>query len=136
LFYHNEDTNNKFSMKILGIDYGRRKVGLAIGENGLSEPLKVIQVENFEDAVNRIEREIESEKPDKVVVGVSEGEMGEESKKFAREIGAETFDETLTSRDAQRLSMEAGVSRKKRKGMEDAFAASIILQNYLDSFRP
>ena len=120
-------------MRILGIDYGRRKIGLAIGENGLSEPLKVISVTSFGDAINKIKKETESESSDKVVVGVSEGEMGKESKKFAQEIGAETFDETLTSQDAQRLSIEAGVSRKKRRDMEDAYAASIMLQNYLDS---
>jgi len=120
-------------MKILGIDYGRRKIGIAVSESGLSEPLKVLRVEGFDDAVSKVKKVIESEKPVKVVVGISEGEMGEESKKFANEIEAETFDETLTSQDAQRLSIEAGVSRKKRKGMEDAYAAALILQNYLDS---
>lgn len=120
-------------MKVLGIDYGRSKIGLAIGESGFAEPLKVISVENFEDAVTKVRSGIEFEKADKVVVGVSEGEMGEESKDFARELGAETFDETLTSQDAQKLAIEAGVNRKKRQGMEDAYAASIMLQNYLDS---
>ncbi len=120
-------------MKILGIDYGRRKIGIAVSESGLSEPLKVLRVESFDDAVSKVKKVIESEKPEKVVVGISEGEMGEESEKFANEIGAETFDETLTSQDAQRLSIEAGVGRKKRKGMEDAYAAALILQNYLDT---
>ena len=120
-------------MRILGIDYGRRKIGIAVSESGLSEPLKVLRVESFDDAVSKVKKVIESEKPEKVVVGISEGEMGEESEKFANEIGAETFDETLTSQDAQRLSIEAGVGRKKRKGMEDAYAAALILQNYLDT---
>lgn len=119
-------------MKILGIDYGRSKIGLAVGEAGLAEPLKVIRVANFEDALTKVKTEVEIEKPDRVVVGISEGEMGEESKKFAGELGAETFDETLTSRDAQTLSIEAGVNRKKRKEMEDAYAACVMLQNYLD----
>jgi putative Holliday junction resolvase len=120
-------------MKILGIDYGRSKIGLAVGVGTLAEPFRVIRVGSFEDALIKVKASIESEKPDKVVVGISEGEMGEESKKFAMELGAETFDETLTSQDAQRLSREAGISRKKRKGMEDAYAATIMLQNYLDS---
>ncbi len=121
-------------MKTLGIDYGRSKMGLAIGIGSLAEPLRVIHVSSFEDAVNKIKKEIETENPDKVIVGVSEREMGEESKRFAEEIGAITFDETLTSRDAQKLSIEAGVNRKKRREMEDAYAASLMLQNYLDSF--
>ena len=42
-------------------------------------------------------------------------------------------DETLTTKDAIRLSIEAKVNRKKRKEMEDAYAATLMLQNYLDS---
>ena len=125
--------------KILGIDYGRSKVGIAIGEGTLSEPLKVIWVESFNDAIQKVLQVLQVEQVDKVVVGISEGEMGEESKKFSQglsktvNIPVETFDETITSKDAQRLSIEAGVSRKKRHQMEDAYAASLILQNYLDS---
>lgn len=113
-------------MKILGIDYGKAKIGLATAEGPLAEPWKVVRPAE-------IKKIIEKENFDKIVVGVSEGEMGEESKRFARALGAETFDETLTSQDAQRLSREAGLSRKKRRGMEDAFAAAIMLQNYLDT---
>ncbi|HKB88638.1 MAG TPA: Holliday junction resolvase RuvX [Patescibacteria group bacterium] len=120
-------------MKTLGIDYGQSKIGIAVGVGTLSEPLKVIRVSSFADALEKIKKEIEIENPDKVVVGVSEAAMGEESKKFAQELGATTFDETLTSRDAQKLSIEAGISRKKRHQMEDAYAASLMLQNYLDT---
>lgn len=126
-------------IKILGIDYGRAKIGLAVAEGNLSEPLKVVRVNSFDDAVEKIKKEIDLEKPEKVVIGISEGEMAEETKKFAASI--QPFiqstiilsDETLTSQDAQRMSQEAGISRKKRQGMEDAYAASIMLQNYLDS---
>jgi len=45
----------------------------------------------------------------------------------------ETFDETLSTYNAQRASIEAGMKRKKRKDMEDAYAATLILQGYLDS---
>jgi putative Holliday junction resolvase len=126
-------------MKILGIDYGRSKVGLAISEGFLSEPLKVIRYKNPKVLSEQIKRIIEQEKVGKVVVGVSEGKMAEESKKFALDISllssaiVETFDETLTSHDAQALSMEAGIHRKKRHEMEDAYAAAIMLQNYLDN---
>ena len=119
-------------MKILGIDYGRSKIGLAISEGTLAEPWKVIRVDSFEDAVGKVMQVIKVEQVEKVVVGISEGKMGEESKKFAEKIGAETFDETLTSLDAQTLSREAGIGQKKRREMEDAYAASIMLQNYLD----
>jgi putative Holliday junction resolvase len=123
-------------MKTLGIDYGKSKIGLAIGIDSFAEPLKVIRVESFPDAVHKIKNEIKTEMPDRIVVGISEGDMGEESRKFANELGATTFDETLTSKDAQKLSIEAGISRKKRHQMEDAYAASLMLQNYLDSLEP
>ncbi len=125
-------------MKILGIDYGRKKIGLAIAEGNLSEPLAVIRYKDIRILSDRIKKIIESEKIEKIVVGISEGEMGEDSKKFSLglsqslRIPVETFDETLTSQDARRLSIEAGISRKKRRGMEDAYAASIMLQNYID----
>ena len=112
-------------MKILGIDYGRSKIGLAIAEGGLAEPWKVVKT-------GGLKKILENESFDKIVVGVSSGAMAEEQREFAKSLGAETFDETLTTKEAQRLSLEAGLSHKKRKGMEDAFAASLMLQSYLD----
>ena len=120
-------------MKLLGIDYGRRKIGLAMSDGKLSEPYQVIRYKDYDKMIAHVERVIEKQKIEKVVVGISEGEMGKESKEFAKKFGAETFDETLSSKDAIELSIQSGMSRKKRKEMEDAFAASIMLQNYLDS---
>ena len=120
-------------MKYLGIDYGRRKIGLAMSDGKLSEPYQVIRYKDYDKMIAHIQRIIERQKIEKVVVGVSEGEMGEESKEFAKKFGAETFDETLSSKYAIELSIQSGMSRKKRKEMEDAFAASIMLQNYIDS---
>ena len=113
-------------MKILAIDYGRSKIGLATAEGSLAAPWKVIKP-------GELKKILEKENFNKIVVGVSSGAMAEEQREFARSIGAETFDETLTTKEAQRLSLEAGIGRKKRKGMEDAFAAALMLQNYLDS---
>ena len=119
-------------MKFLGIDYGRKKIGLALSDGKLAEPYKVIRYENKESLNVAIKNIIEKEKIDKVIVGISENEMGNESKEFAKEINAETYDETLTSIDAITLSIQGGVKRKKRKEMEDAYAATIMLQNYID----
>ncbi len=126
-------------MKILGVDYGRSKVGLAIGEGNLAEPLKVIRYQDPGSLCGQIKKIVEEEKFEKVVVGISEGKIGEEIEKFTKKlekelsVPVETFDETLTSKDAQTFSIEAGIKRSKRKRMEDAYAASIMLQNYLDS---
>jgi len=117
----------------LGIDYGRSKIGIAIGVGTFAEPFRVIRYKDIKILSEEIKKIIEEEKIEKVVVGISEGEMGEESRKFAETLGAETFDETLTSKDAQKLSMEANVPQKRRHEMEDAYAAAIMLQNYLDN---
>ncbi|QQG42001.1 MAG: Holliday junction resolvase RuvX [Candidatus Woesebacteria bacterium] len=127
-------------MKVLGIDYGRAKVGLAIGVGSFAEPYDVIRYTDTNSLIEKIGEIVKVEKVEKIVIGLSENEIGEATKKFAEALHSslsplpfEFFDETLTSQDAQKLSREAGMSRKKARGMEDAFAASIMLQNYLDS---
>lgn len=120
-------------MKFLGIDYGRKKIGLAVSDGKLAEPYQVIRYRDWDKMIAHIQRIIEKQRIEKVVVGVSEGEMAEESKEFAKQFKAETFDETLSSHDAQVMSIQSGMGKKKRREMEDAFAASIMLQNYIDS---
>lgn len=126
-------------MKILGIDYGRAKIGLSISDGKLAEPLRVVRVSNIEDAVEKIGEIVKSEKIKKVVVGVSEGEMGRESIDFSVliehrfRVKVFTSDETLSSQEAQQMAIASGVSQKKRREMEDAYAATIMLQNYLDN---
>jgi putative Holliday junction resolvase len=125
--------------KILGIDYGRAKVGLAVSSGSLASPLKVIKYSDESSLFTKIKEVVDLENISKIVVGVSEGKMASESKKFGNilegkfNIAVSFIDETLTTSDVQRLSIEAGMSRKKRKNMEDAFAATLILQSFLDS---
>jgi len=127
-------------MKILGIDYGRKKIGLALLEETIATPWKVLHVKDFGDALEKVKSACAEASADKVVVGISEGEMGEESKKFALAIShqslaiVETFDETLSTHRAQELSREAKVARKKRRNLEDAYAAAVMLQSYLDTY--
>lgn len=124
-------------MKILGIDYGRRKIGLAMAESSLAAPLKVISVDSVEDAIRKVEGVVEVEEVEKVVVGMSEGEMASKTREFGEKLEEKLGlpvvyqDETLSSKDAQKLSIEAGIKRKKRKNMEHAYSATIILQTYL-----
>lgn len=126
-------------MKILGIDYGKKKMGLALAEGPLSEPWKVIRFDDIDMAIEELGDLVKSEDIDKVVVGISENEMGEESKNFSLSLSAslkipvETFDETLTTQEAQKLAIEAGIKRQKRREFEDAYAAALMLQDYLDS---
>ncbi len=124
---------------ILGIDYGRAKIGLAYATSSLAAPLKVVQVSSWEDALDKVAQVVKLEEAEKVVVGISENEMGEEQQRFASELQAlinrpvETWDEGLSTQDAQQAAIEAGIPREKRKNLEDAFAAALVLQSYLDS---
>ena len=86
----------------------------------------------------KIKALVDKERIDKVVVGVSEGKSEEEARSFGEKIrglGIEItfFDETLSTVSAQELSRQAGIGRKKRKALEDAFAASVMLQSFLES---
>lgn len=123
---------------ILGIDFGLAKVGVAIAANEFSEPYNVIRYTTMNELIEKIREIIETEQIAKIIVGISEGQMAQETEGFVdrlkNEIGVlvETSDETLSTQDAQKLGIEAGMNRSKRKNMEDAMAAAVMLQNYLD----
>jgi len=125
-------------MRILGIDYGRKKIGLAFSAGSLAEPLKVVHFNSQREATGKVSQVANVEKVEKVVVGVSEGQMGQEAKEFGKKLSkvlkakVDFADETLTSVTAQRLSIAAGIGKKKRRRLEDAFAACVMLQSYLD----
>jgi putative Holliday junction resolvase len=126
-------------MRILSIDYGTKKIGLSRAETSLAEPYKVIRFRSKKEAIEKIGRIVKRENIEKLVVGVSEGKMGAESKRFGQNLKEKLGipvafqDETLTTQDAQKLSVSAGIKRKKRKEFEDAYSATLILQAYLDS---
>ena len=126
-------------MRILGIDYGRRKIGIAFGDERLVEGFTVIRYEDEKKALEKIIKIIKKEKINEIVIGVSEGQIGEESRRFGEKLGKKVNlpvhfqDETLTTQDAQALSIIAGIKRKKRRALEDAYSAALILRNYLDS---
>ncbi|MBI2103574.1 Holliday junction resolvase RuvX [Candidatus Woesebacteria bacterium] len=117
------------------------KVGIALGDtdSALAEPCKILRYSDTRILSAKIKRIVKDEGVEKIVVGVSEGKMAGETKEFGKLLEQELKipvvfqDETLTTADAQALSIEAGINRKKRKGMEDAFSAALILQKYFDS---
>ena len=114
-------------MKYLGVDFGLRRVGLAISDGELASPWKVIEVDRlFSEATNC----------DKVVIGVPEGKMGRIVGKVVKSLRRKGIDvieadETLSSQKAITQMIELNIPKEKRK-MSDAHSAAIILQNYLD----
>lgn len=126
-------------MVVLGIDYGKKKIGMAVSSGVIAQPLGVLKVSSKDEAIRKIKEAVRQEGAEKIVVGVSEGKMKEEQLEFAQDLSqeldipVESWDETLSTKDAQSLSFLAGVGRKKRKTMEDAFAAAVMLQSFLDA---
>lgn len=128
-------------MRILGIDYGRKKIGLAVGdtETRLAEPHSVIRFNTAGERFEKVNQVVQVEQVEQVVVGVSEGKMAQETKKFGEKlkkklkIPVNFQDETLTTQEAQELSIKAGIKRNKRRMLEDAYSAALILQAYLDA---
>jgi len=125
-------------MKYLGIDYGRKKIGLSLSDGVIAEPYRVIKYTKADQLVDKLNKIIGDEKIEIVIIGISEGKIAKETERFGRELEKRINlkvvfqDETLSTRSANNLSLMAKINRKKRKEMEDAYAASLILQDYLD----
>jgi putative holliday junction resolvase len=136
-------------MRTMGLDVGSKTVGIALSDEfgwtaqGL-ETLKINEEENVFgfDELGKIIKEYEV---GKVVVGLpknmngSIGPRGEASQFYARELEERfgvpviLWDERLTTVAAERVLLEADLSRKKRKKVIDKMAAVMILQGYLNS---
>lgn len=129
-------------MRYLGLDYGLKKVGLALSEGQIAAPFKVIEVNSLKDAVVKISQIIDKEQIERVVIGVPDsGQSKNAVKKFIPALKTELkndlvsiieADETLSSSQARDMMIDLGVGEKSRS-KEDAYSASIILQNFLDS---
>ena len=126
-------------MKIIGIDYGEKKTGIAFAEGPLATPIEVIYHKDEHELLAKLQKVFHVYQPEVIVVGMPSGTQGQEVQiiiEFLKNhvsTPIEIIDEGFSTKEAQLLSREAGHKRKKRKKMEDAFSASIILQKYLDS---
>lgn len=124
-------------MKYLGIDYGLKRVGLAFSEGSLASAWKVLEINSLTDALEKISRVVASEGIDEVIIGMPGGDIGKATEKFIKGMQQRgykiiSWDETLSTRHAQDLMIQLGISKKTRK-LSDAYSAAEILQNYLDS---
>ncbi len=127
-------------MNYLGIDYGKRKIGLALSEGVYASSWKILSVGGLKDALEKISAIIKNEDISSVVVGVAEsGEARKITQGFIKELKTKfpalliiQKDETLSTKKALDQMIKMNVSKKARK-QEDAYAAAFILQEYLDS---
>lgn len=134
-------------MRIMGLDYGDRKIGVAMSDmfGWTAQGLEVVERRRDGAEMQRIADLVREHEVEEIVVGLpknmngSIGPRGEICIEFADQLRAmlnlpvHLWDERLTTVSAERTLLEADVSRKKRRQVVDKMAASLILQNYLDS---
>ena len=137
-------------MRIMGLDYGDKTVGVAISDELLltAQPVTTLQRERWNKlrkTYSSLEQLISEYEVEKIVVGKplnmngTEGERVERTRSFIEDLKRRTgleiieVDERLTTSEADRILEETGVAHSGRKEYIDKMAAAIILQTYLDT---
>ena len=134
-------------MRIMAIDHGTRRMGIAISDElkMIAQPLEYIPAEPFADFLARLKEIVRAKEVELIVVGMPrnmDGSYGPAALKVQEFVAVlkdalitpiQTWDERLTSAQANRFLIEADVRRSKRKEKVDKTAAAILLQSYLDS---
>jgi len=133
-------------MRILAIDHGTKRVGIAISDEMkmIAQPLEFIPAEPFDRFLARLQELLCQKEVELILVGMPrnmDGSYGSAALKVEEFIAAlrsntivpvKTWDERLTSVQANRLLIQGNVRREKRKEKVDQMAAAILLQSYLD----
>ena len=136
-------------MRIMGLDVGSKTVGVAVSDalGWTAQGIETVKIDeaNGEFGIDRIAGLVKEYAITEFVVGFPKnmnntvgprGEASENYKKLLEEtfsLPVKLWDERLTTMAAERMLIEADVSRKKRKQVIDKMAAVMILQGYLDS---
>jgi len=132
-------------MRIVGIDFGEKRIGVAV-----SDPLGITAqgIGVVPDILELKKLLSQYETLDEIIVGLPKtlrGEMGIQAEKvlaFVEELKQhfnvliKTQDERLTTSQAEKMLISAGLSRQNRRKVIDKSAAVLILQNYLDMRKP
>jgi putative Holliday junction resolvase len=133
--------------RIVGIDYGTRRIGIAITDpaQSLASPLENYTRGDEAADRRRFQRLVEEERVARFVVGLPvhldgrESQKSAEARQFARWLAdttgveVELFDERFTTYEAEQYLAEAQLTKKKRKQRLDKLAAQIMLTAYLEA---
>lgn len=137
-------------MRIMGLDFGSKTVGVAISDSLLitAQGVEIIrrkEENKLRQTLARIEELIVENDVEKIVLGLpinmngTEGARVELTMEFKEKLERRTglpvimWDERLTTVAADEIMMEAGIRRENRKDYVDMIAATLILQSYLDN---
>ena len=133
--------------RLLGIDYGSKRVGLALSnlDQTIATPHELLERRDQRQDAQRLNRVVQEFSIVGIVVGLpvhmsgDEGEKAREARSVGEWVAKSTnrpvvyFDERYTSAQADEHLAAAQVSPKKRRALRDMLAAQILLQNFLDS---
>jgi len=136
-------------MRILGLDVGDRRIGVAISDPGevLASPLTTITNENRQNAIDAIIRLVDQHDVKRIVIGLPyslDGSLGGQANKVmdfvdrlskGTRTSIETWDERLSTVAVERLLKEVDNKKANKRERRDAAAAAYILQGYLDSLK-
>ena len=134
-------------MRILALDHGTVRIGVAVSDElkMIATPLEFIPAEPFANFLTRLKEILRDKEVELVLIGMPrnmDGSYGPAANKVqefvtvlkeAITVPIKTWDERLTSAQANRFLIQADVKRQDRKGKVDKTAAAILLQSYLDS---
>jgi len=136
-------------MRILAVDHGEKRIGLALSDETatIATPLKVVEHVSRPIDATQVADLAAQNNVGLIVIGQSFDEdgnpnpAGRRARRFADELKNQTnipielWDESFSTQDARSARIELGVSRKNRAGHQDVFAAVVILQSYLEAKR-
>ncbi len=134
-------------MRVLALDHGTKRVGLAISDElgMIAQPLTFLPAEPIAEFLEDLKKVVAEKNVDSILVGIprnmdgSYGPAAEKARKFVEQVKGvvsvpiRTWDERLTTVAANRALIEGGMRRDQRKIKVDQTAAAIMLQSYLDS---
>jgi putative Holliday junction resolvase len=134
-------------MRILALDHGEKRIGVAVSDPTatIGQPLGYWDAEPLADFLEKLKTFVGQQDVSQIIVGLPrnmDGSLGPAAQKAETFVAAirgivsvpvRTWDERLTSAQANRLLIEGGVRRGKRKEKVDALAAAVLLQSYLDA---
>ena len=133
--------------RIIGIDYGEVRVGISLSDltQTIAKPFRTISYKNFDDLLTQLKEIIIANEVDKLVVGVPYNMKGEDTKQTLKVKEFISFlesnlsydialiDERLSSIEAEKTMHKMNIKTGHNKSDIDKIAASVILQEYLDS---
>lgn len=131
------------SQLLLCIDYGSAKVGVAVGSITPSSPLAVVRFQSKSELLSRLQTIIDQERPVGIVIGWPADHLTmttpqtETIRQFGEQLSQQVklpvvyHPETLTTQMATQRMLAAGISKSRRREVEDSFAAAAILDDYL-----